>query len=102
MALEQTISTTTGTSYTLAFYLGNNNGGGLNGTTSTVIAKVNGNTLFTAVNNQFNNDGTTKWVLFTGNFQATGTSTVISLQCGDPDTDTTDFIDNVSVTPTNT
>ena len=94
--VSQVVSTTPGTPYALSFYIGNTTGGGIFGTTSTVDVSVNGSqTAFT--NSQVNTTGLT-WQQFTDSFVATGTSTTLLFQNGDPGNDNSNGLDNIVLT----
>jgi hypothetical protein len=62
-------------------------------TTSTVNVLLNGNLTFTAVNDT--TSPTLNWELFTHIFTATGVSTTLGFQNGDPASDSSNGLDNV-------
>ncbi len=94
--VSQVVSTTPGTQYSVSFFIGNTTGGGIFGTTSTVDVFVNGSeTAFT--NSQVNATGLT-WQQFTDTFVATGTSTRLLFQNGDPGNDNSNGLDNIVLT----
>jgi len=94
--VQQTVSTTPNTTYTLSYFVGNVvNPGGIFGTTSTVNVLVNGGPIQTATNS---GGGTTQtWQQFTTSFVATTASTTIGFFNGDPSTDNANGLDNVSL-----
>lgn len=97
--VQQAIATTPGTAYDVSFWVGNIvNPGGPYGSTSTVNMLLNGNPFFTASNT--GGAGTTSqfWQHFTTTFTATGTSTILAFINGDPVTDNSNGLDNLSVT----
>jgi hypothetical protein len=96
--VQQVIATTPGTKYDVSFWVGNiANPGGPYGSTSAVNMLLDGNQFFTALNS--GGAGTTAqfWQHFTTSFTATGTSTTLAFLNGDPATDNTNGLDNVSV-----
>jgi Protein of unknown function (DUF642) len=100
--VQQTVATTIGQQYSLSFYVGNvNNVGGIFGTTSTVDVDINGS-LFLAAENSCTTTctSTLTWQLFTTTFTATSTSTVLAFLNGDPSTDTSNGLDNITLTAT--
>jgi MYXO-CTERM domain-containing protein len=103
--VEQTVNTSPGTIYTLSFWVGNvNNPGGIFGTTSTVNVRL-GSTSGTLLGSFVNNSttmGTQVWQQFTTQFTASGTSTTLLFLNGDPSTDNSNGLDNVSLVPSGT
>ena len=101
--VQQTITTTPGTNYTIAFWVGNvDNPGEGDGTTSTVnvnLGGLNGTLLFSATNSMTNST-TQTWQLFTTSFTASASTTTIDFLNGDPGSDNTNGLDNVSVNAT--
>lgn len=98
--VEQTVATTTGTSYTLSFWIGNvddTNPGGLFGMTSTVNVYLDG-TLLGAFENSSTTPNTMVWEQFTPPFTATGSSTTIAFINADPSNDNINGLDNVVLT----
>jgi hypothetical protein len=101
--VEQTISTNPGTNYTLTFWVGNvdNPGNGL-GSTSTVNVNLGGlnGTLLDSVTNSVPNTTTQTWQMFTTSFTASGSTATIDFLNGDPGSDNTNGLDNVTVNAT--
>jgi hypothetical protein len=101
--VEQTFSTTTGTNYTLTFWVGNvDNPANGWGTTSTVNVNLGGlnGTLLDSVTNSMTNSTTQTWQMFTTSFTASGSTTTIDFLNGDPSGDNTNGLDNVSINAT--
>lgn len=96
--VSQTVATTIGDAYTLSFYVGNvYDPLGAFGTTSTVNVSENGTSL-----GAFENSCTTcttqlQWQLLTTTFTATTTSTTLQFLNGDPTSDNSNGLDNVSL-----
>jgi hypothetical protein len=96
--IEQTVATTAGHAYTLSFYVGNVfDPSGIFGTTSTADVSENGTSL-----GAFENRCTTcttqlTWQLFTTTFTATAASTTLEFLNGDPGTDNSNGLDNISL-----
>lgn len=92
--ISQIVPTTSGTAYSLSFWVGNvYNPGGIYGTTSTVGLQINGNSAGT-----FTNSATTtiqSWQQFQTTFTASGSSTTIEFDNLDPSDDTSNGLDNV-------
>jgi hypothetical protein len=103
--VEQTFSTTIGTNYTLTFWVGNvdNPSNGF-GTTSTVNVRLGGlnGALLDSVTNSMNNSTTQTWEMFTTSFAASGSTTTVDFLNGDPASDNTNGLDNVSINATST
>jgi hypothetical protein len=96
--VAQTIATTPGSAYTLTFWVGNvNDPGGIFGTTSTVLVLVNGTQVFTAVNSLGAGQAKQVWQKFTTTITASSSETTISFMNGDPATDNSNGLDNVSL-----
>jgi hypothetical protein len=99
--VEQAVSTTPGTLYTLSFYVGNvYDPTGIFGTTSTVDVKlggINGTLLYVATNNS-TTTGTQVWTQFTTTFTATASSTTLDFLNADPSNDNSNGLDNVVLT----
>ena len=94
--VQQTIATTSGTTYDLSFLVGNVVGSPF-GTSSTVDVLVNGTPFQTATNS---GGGTTlTWAPFSKTFTATSSSTVLEFLNGDPAGDNSNGLDSVSVVP---
>jgi hypothetical protein len=95
--VQQTFATTAGAQYTLSFWVGNvNNPGGIFGTTSTVDVLLGDSVLLTATNGN-TTTGTQTWDQFTTTFTATGSTTSLAFVNGDPASDNSNGLDNVSV-----
>jgi hypothetical protein len=95
--VQQTFATTSGSQYTLSFWVGNvDNPGGIFGTTSTVDVLLGGTPLFDATNAS-TITGTQTWQQFTTTFTASGSTSTLSFINGDPASDNSNGLDNVSV-----
>ncbi len=92
--VSQNVATTVGNLYQLSLYVGNTTGGGVFGTTSTVNVSLNGVPTFVDVNDTVSAT-TLNWELFTHPFIATGASTTLGFQNGDPSNDNSNGLDNV-------
>jgi hypothetical protein len=100
--VQQTFATTSGTEYTVSFWVGNvYNPGGIFGTTSTVDVRLGGTggTLLLAATNANMTTGTQTWEQFSTTFTATGSTSTLDFINADPDTDNSNGLDNVSVNP---
>ena len=98
--VEQTIATTSGAQYTVSFWVGNvYNPDGIFGTTSTVDVLLGGpkGTLLTAATNSNTTTGIQTWEEFTTTFTATGSTSTLDFINGDPPSDNSNGLDNVSV-----
>ena len=96
--VQQTVATTIGQQYSLSFYVGNvNNGTGIFGTTSTIDVSITGSPIFVATNSCTLCTTTLAWQLFTTTFTATSASTAIAFLNGDPTSDTSNGLDNISL-----
>jgi hypothetical protein len=96
--VQQTVVTHQGTTYRLSFFVGNVvNPGGIFGTTSTVSVLVNGQKVLSATNS--GGAGTTRlnWKQFSVSFLAASNFTKIAFINGDPATDNSNGLDNVSL-----
>lgn len=98
MCVFQDIATTVGDSYTLSFWVGNNNSGA---GTSTDSVSIGGSPGFKVVNSQVDgaNGSNIVWQQFTQTFTATGAQTQLLFQSLDGDT--VNGLDDVSVTAQN-
>jgi hypothetical protein len=97
--VQQTVATTVGDSYTLSFWVGNvYNPGGIFGTTSTVDVSENGTSLTACTNSNTAATTTQMWQSCSDTFTATSTSTTLKFLNGDPSTDNSNGLDNVSIT----
>lgn len=92
--VSQAIATTVGHLYQLSLFVGNTTGGGIFGTTSIVNVLLNGVQTFADVNSTVS-AATQNWQQFTHTFIATGTSTTLGFQNGDPASDNDNGLDNV-------
>jgi hypothetical protein len=96
--VEQTISTIRGLRYTLRFATGNAvNPGGIFGVSSSIAVSINGHVILTATNAR--GGGTTRqvWENFTTTFVATSNATRLEFLNEDPNSDTENGLDDVSV-----
>lgn len=94
----QTITTTAGDQYQLSYWIGNTTGGGgAFGTTSTVDVSLNGTSAFSDTNSNVS-PTTLNWEQFIHTFVATGTSTMLAFQNGDPADDNSNGLDNLVLT----
>jgi hypothetical protein len=94
--VEQTVTTTPGTYYTLSFWVGNIvNPGGIFGTTSTVNVLIDGTQALVAENDDGTGSTTLHWKQFSLELTATSAATTLSFINGDPSSDTSNFVDNV-------
>jgi hypothetical protein len=94
--LSQSVTTVSGASYLLIFWVGNvYDPGGIFGTTSTVDVIVDGMQVRAAVNSEM---GTTQvWKKFKVQFTASSTSTSITFLNGDPSNDTSNGLDGITL-----
>jgi len=100
--VEQTFATTSGAQYTVSFWVGNvYNPDGIFGTTSTVDVLLGGpkGTLLTAATNSNTTTGIQTWEEFSTTFTATGSTSTLDFINGDPPSDNSNGLDNVSVNP---
>jgi uncharacterized protein DUF642/PEP-CTERM motif-containing protein len=101
--VEQTISTTLGTNYTLTFWVGNidnpGNGVGITSTVNVNLGGLNG-TLLDSATNRSTNSTTLTWQMFTTSFTAAGPTTTLDFLNEDPSNDNLNGLDNVSVNVT--
>ncbi len=98
--VQQVVATTAGTQYTLSFWVGNIfDPNGIFGTTSTVKVLVGGigGTLIDTATNSSTTTGTQSWEQFTTSFTATSSSTTLDFINGDPSSDNSNGLDNVSL-----
>jgi len=98
--VEQSVATTSGTQYTVTFWVGNiYDPGGIFGTTSSVkvlVGGIGGTSLGTFMNSSTTTE-TQVWEQFSTTFTASGSSTKIDFINADPGTDNSNGLDNVSV-----
>jgi hypothetical protein len=99
--VEQTVTTTIGTTYDLSFLIGNvYDPGGVFGTTSTVQVRLGG--IAGAVLGNFTNSSTTPgvitWMPFATTFVATAGSTTLDFLNLDPPTDNSNGLDSIVLT----
>jgi hypothetical protein len=92
--VSQAVTTIAGDQYQLSYYIGNTTGGGIFGTTSTVNVLLNGAQAFSDTNSAVNASSLT-WTQFTHTFVASGASTTIGFENGDPVTDNSNGLDNI-------
>lgn len=98
--VEQTIATTSGVTYDLSYFVGNQvDPGGPYGTTSTVDVLVNGSVIEKSTNSMGAGGTTQVWQQFMTSFVATSSSTTVEFLNGDPANDNTNGLDNVVVVP---
>ncbi|OBS53673.1 hypothetical protein A8B73_03960 [Methylosinus sp. 3S-1] len=96
--VRQTVATTVGSQYRLAFWVGNiYNPNGIFGTSSTVNVFANGQLLTSVLAIGGSGSNTQKWQGFTATFTATASSTTISFINADPGYDTQNGLDDVSL-----
>ncbi|HEV8030688.1 MAG TPA: DUF642 domain-containing protein [Stellaceae bacterium] len=95
--VSQAVTTTAGDQYQLSYWIGNTTGGGIFGTTSTVKVSLNGTLAFSDTNSNVS-PITLSWEQFIHTFVATGTSTILAFQNGDPAGDNANGFDNVILT----
>jgi hypothetical protein len=97
--VSQTVATTPGARYELNFWVGNvNDPKGIFGTSSTVDVFVNGSQVMTATNSGGAGTNRQVWQKFTQTFTATSASTSIEFRNGDPPSDNSNGLDDVSLT----
>ena len=105
--VSQSFDTIAGHQYSVSFYIGNvSDPTGIFGTTSSVIVRANGSTIDTATNSSSNpnvscGQGTCQtllYQLFTTTFVASSASTALAFLNNDPSTDTSNALDNITVT----
>jgi hypothetical protein len=92
--VSQTATTIANHQYALSYFIGNTTGGGIFGTTSTVNVLLNGTQTFSHTNSNADTTGL-NWEQFTDDFVASGTSTLIEFQNGDPSGDNSNGLDNI-------
>jgi hypothetical protein len=97
IGVQQTLQTTPGQIYDLAFWVGNVSAGGF-GTVSTVEVFVDGQSLGLARNDQFI-PGQQGWGLFKMQVTATGTTMTLAFVNRDPSNDNSNGLDAVSLVP---
>jgi hypothetical protein len=96
--VAQTVTTTIGTEYQLAFWVGNVvDPDGIFGVTSTVEVQIDGSDAYSAVNANGTGTMTLDWEEFSFTFVATSASTTVGFINEDPSNDTSNFIDNVTL-----
>jgi len=96
--ITQSVATTTGTSHTLTFWVGNvYDPGGIFGVSSTVKVRVNGVLKLTATNSMHPANHTQAWKKFTLTFTTASSHTTISFINGDPSTDDSNGLDAVQL-----
>jgi hypothetical protein len=92
--LSQVVVTTPGNGYQLTYLIGNTTGGGVFGTTSNIKVLVNGLQTFSDTNTTISATNL-NWGAFSHNFTASGASTTLLFQNGDPASDNSNGLDNV-------
>jgi hypothetical protein len=94
--VTQSVTTVSGASYILTFWVGNvYDPGGIFGTTSTVDVSADGTQIKAATNSEM---GTTQmWKKFKVHLTASSTSTSITFLNGDPSNDTNNGLDGISL-----
>ena len=92
----QSVTTAPGTNYVLTFDIGNTTGGGIFGTTSADVVKINGVSAGTFTNSTIAATNL-NWQQFTVNFTATGASTTIEFDNHDGPTDNSNGLDLVDL-----
>jgi hypothetical protein len=106
--VSQSFDTIAGHQYSVSFWVGNlNDPGGGFGTTSTVIVQANGSTIDTATNSSSNpfvrcgvemSCQTLLYEQFTTTFTASSALTMLAFLNGDPSTDNSNALDNITIT----
>jgi hypothetical protein len=92
--VSQSVTTAVGNVYQLSYFIGNTTGGGIFGTTSTVIVDINGTPAFTDENSLTDNTSLV-WEQFTHTFTATSGTTTIGFFNDDPGGDNSNGLDNI-------
>lgn len=96
--VKQTIATTSGVTYDLSYFVGNQvNPGGPYGTTSTVDVLVDGSVIQKSTNSKGIGATIQVWQQFMTSFTATSSSTTVEFLNGDLASDNTNGLDNVVV-----
>jgi hypothetical protein len=96
--LQQAVTTTPGSTYTLTFFVGNvYDATGNCGTTSTVNVIIDGTPVVSFTNKDGKNSTALVWRKFSTDFVAKNAKTIIALINGDPPEDTANGLDAVSV-----
>lgn len=99
VGISQQLTTETGKTYRVSFYIGNQvDPGGPGGTTSTVNVEINSVQVFSGTNSDGAGSSTMNWKQFSFTFTATGPATVITFRNGDAAADTSNGLDNVIIT----
>jgi len=95
--VSQVVPTTSGTAYSVVFWVGNvYNPTGIFGTTSTVDLLVDDHRVLSATNAR---RGTTQvWQRFEAHFTATAKTTRVAFLNGDPSSDTSNGLDDIEIT----
>jgi hypothetical protein len=94
--VSQSVATIAGHLYQLSYFIGNTTGGGIFGTTSTVNVQLNGVQTFSDTNSAVNPTSLT-WQEFTHTFTATGATTTLAFRNGDPASDNSNGLDNITL-----
>jgi hypothetical protein len=95
--VSQSVTTIVGHLYELSYFVGNTTGGGIFGTSSTIDVELNGVQTFSDTNSAVNATSLT-WQEFTHTFTATGATTTFTFRNGDPASDNSNGLDNISLT----
>lgn len=94
--VSQSVATIAGHLYQLSYFIGNTTGGGIFGATSTVNVQLNGVQTFSDTNSAVNPTSLT-WQQFTHTFTATGATTTLAFRNGDPASDNSNGLDNITL-----
>ncbi len=99
VGVSQQLTTETGKTYRVSFYIGNQvDPGGPGGTTSTVNVEINSVLAFTGTNSDGAGSNVMNWRQFSFTFTAAGPATVITFRNGDVAADTSNGLDNIVIT----
>jgi hypothetical protein len=94
--VSQTVATVAGTSYALAFWVGNiSDPGGIFGVSSTIDVLVDGASVLSATTSDGGGTTTLAWKRFSLSFTASSSSTTIAFMNADKPNDTSNFVDDV-------
>jgi hypothetical protein len=96
--VSQSITTLPGSTYDVSFFVGNvANPGGIFGTSSTVNVLANGTSIGSGVNSGGAGTTTLNWAPVTLHFTATSPTTTLTFLNGDPVSDNSNGLDNITV-----
>jgi hypothetical protein len=95
--VSQNVSTISGHTYQLSYFIGNTTGGGIFGMTSTVNVSITGVAPFSDTNSTVS-PSTQNWQQFTHTFVATGATTTLMFTNADPASDNDNGLDNIVLT----